>query len=103
MPVYDYKCCSCGHCFECKQTFESEPFAGCPQCGAVAHRQLNSVPVIFKGSGFYITDSRASNSGSEAPTKKSPEKAESETAKPDKDTASGKSAGKAEGVKPEKD
>ncbi|MFC1919999.1 FmdB family zinc ribbon protein [Chloroflexota bacterium] len=58
MPVYDYKCGSCDHNFECKQTFDSEPFAECTQCGAIAHRQLNCVPIIFKGSGFYITDSR---------------------------------------------
>ncbi|MDO8472986.1 MAG: zinc ribbon domain-containing protein [Dehalococcoidia bacterium] len=57
MPVYDYKC-ACRHTFECRQTFESEPFAKCPECGKMAHRQLHCAPIIFKGSGFYITDHR---------------------------------------------
>ncbi|MEW6034214.1 MAG: FmdB family zinc ribbon protein [Chloroflexota bacterium] len=58
MPIYDYKCGSCGHGFECKQGFDSEPFADCPRCGMMAHRQLHAAPVIFRGSGFYITDNR---------------------------------------------
>ncbi len=57
MPVYDYKC-TCGYTFECRQTFESEPFAKCSECGKMAHRQLHCPPIIFKGSGFYITDHR---------------------------------------------
>lgn len=65
MPVYDYKC-ACGHTFECRQTFESEPFAKCTECGKMAHRQLSCPPIIFKGSGFYITDHRKEG-GDESP------------------------------------
>ena len=58
MPIYEYECSLCNHNFECKQGFEEEPVALCPECQGKAHRVLRSVPVIFKGSGFYVTDSR---------------------------------------------
>ncbi len=58
MPVYEYECCDCHHHFERKQRFDEEPVAMCPKCEAKAHRVIHSVPVIFKGSGFYTTDSR---------------------------------------------
>lgn len=58
MPIYEYECDSCCHCFERKQGFDEEPIAECPACKGRARRVIHSVPVIFKGSGFYITDSR---------------------------------------------
>ena len=62
MPIYEYECGVC-HCrFERKQRFDEEPVAMCPECQGKARRVINSVPVIFKGSGFYITDNRKSNS-----------------------------------------
>ena len=61
MPIYQYKCDVC-HCdFEKKQKFDAKPVAECPKCQGQARRVFNSVPVIFKGSGFYITDSRKGN------------------------------------------
>ncbi|HLC23430.1 MAG TPA: FmdB family zinc ribbon protein [Dehalococcoidia bacterium] len=65
MPSYDYKC-ACGHAFECRQGFDSEPFAICPSCGQKTRRTMQCPPVIFKGSGFYITDHRK-DSGEEKP------------------------------------
>ncbi|MBI2858521.1 MAG: hypothetical protein HYX90_05520 [Chloroflexi bacterium] len=85
MPVYDYKC-TCGFTFECRQTFDSKPFAVCEQCGKMAHRQLHCPPIIFKGSGFYITDQRKDNSGEKS---EKPEKAK-------KDETGTKSESKAE-------
>jgi len=62
VPIYEYECGVC-HCrFERKQRFDEEPVAMCPECQGKARRVINSVPVIFKGSGFYITDNRKSNS-----------------------------------------
>lgn len=58
MPTYEYECGSCHHRFERKQRFDEEPVAMCPECGGKARRVIHSTPVIFKGSGFYITDSR---------------------------------------------
>ena len=63
MPTYEYECGLC-HChFDRKQRFDEEPIAECPKCQGPSRRVLHSVPVIFKGSGFYITDSRSSNPG----------------------------------------
>ena len=62
MPIYEYECCACQCRFERKQRFDEEPVAMCPICQGKARRVIHSVPVIFKGSGFYITDNRKSNS-----------------------------------------
>ena len=56
MPRYDYECNSCGHVFELKQSFDSEPVAPCPDCATASRRLIYSVPVVFKGSGFYVND-----------------------------------------------
>jgi len=58
MPTYEYECGSCHFRFERKQRFDEEPVAMCPKCGGKSRRVIHSVPVIFKGSGFYATDSR---------------------------------------------
>jgi putative FmdB family regulatory protein len=58
MPTYEYECGSCHFRFERKQRFDEEPVAMCPKCGSRSRRVIHSVPIIFKGSGFYITDSR---------------------------------------------
>ena len=58
MPVYEYECDACNHRFEKKQGFHDKPVEKCPKCGAKPRRVIHSAPVIFKGSGFYITDSR---------------------------------------------
>jgi len=58
MPIYEYECGHCQFRFEMKQGFDEEPEAMCPQCQGRARRVFHSAPVIFKGSGFYITDSR---------------------------------------------
>ncbi len=58
MPIYEYECGRCHFRFEMKQGFDEEPAAMCPQCQGRTRRVLHATPVIFKGSGFYITDSR---------------------------------------------
>jgi putative FmdB family regulatory protein len=56
MPTYDYQCPK-GHIFEVFQSIKDEPLALCPTCGEVASRQLSAgMGLLFKGSGFYITD-----------------------------------------------
>ena len=81
MPTYSYHCDSCGHDFEAVQRFADEPLNECPQCGSAIRRVIQPVGVVFKGSGWYITDSRPKSSsesgdGAEKPAKKSGEKAE---------------------------
>ncbi|MGB3129495.1 MAG: zinc ribbon domain-containing protein [Dehalococcoidia bacterium] len=56
MPIYEYECSSCGSRFDRRQRFDEEPIATCPECRSKARRIIHSVPVLFKGSGFYSTD-----------------------------------------------
>ena len=66
MPTYQYRCLSCEECFELKQSFSDKPVAACPACHGVARRIFLPVPILFKGPGFYVTDSRgAQNSAAE--------------------------------------
>ena len=58
MPTYSYHCDTCGHDFEAVQRFADEPLTKCPQCEAPIRRVIQPVGVVFKGSGWYITDSR---------------------------------------------
>lgn len=70
MPTYVYKCIENEHIFEKKQRFSDPPIAECPECGSTVRKLINSVGVVFKGSGFYVTDNRGSNSAAPS-TKKS--------------------------------
>jgi len=58
VPTYEYECSLCNFRFERKQRFDDEPVATCPECQGKARRVLHSVPIIFKGGGFYVTDNR---------------------------------------------
>ncbi|MDD5288757.1 MAG: zinc ribbon domain-containing protein [Dehalococcoidales bacterium] len=58
MPIYEYECEKCHTQFELKRRFGEDGSANCPQCRGKACRIFTSVPVIFKGSGFYVTDHR---------------------------------------------
>ncbi len=62
MPAYDYKCNSCSHRFEERQSFYADPVATCPECNSQASRQFVAVPIVFKGSGFYVNDYGKSSS-----------------------------------------
>jgi len=58
MPIYEYECRSCRQRFEKLQSINDEPIRVCPNCGGETRRVLQPVGVIFKGSGWYITDNR---------------------------------------------
>src|SRR2546425_8450086 len=64
MPIYEYQCQACQHRFERRQSFRDEPVKVCPECGGATKRLLQAPPIIFKGSGWYATDSRPPQSGS---------------------------------------
>ena len=60
MPLYTYKCTNCGHVFEASQRMSDDPLEECPVCLGNVRRVINSVGVVFKGQGFYVTDNRRS-------------------------------------------
>ena len=64
MPIYEYECNCCPSRFELKRSFDDDSPVSCPQCEGGARRVFSAVPVIFKGSGFYVTDSRGTDTGS---------------------------------------
>lgn len=68
MPTYAYACKDCGHAFDIQQSFSDDSLTICPECRGVLRKKFNSVGVVFKGSGFYRTDSRASSSSVPAAT-----------------------------------
>jgi putative FmdB family regulatory protein len=59
MPTYEYECKKCGHTFEAFQSMSDDPLKVCPECGKEVRRIINGGSgVIFKGSGFYVTDKK---------------------------------------------
>ena len=63
MPTYQYRCTACDHRFEAVQSFSDASLTTCPACSGALRKVFSSVGIVFKGSGFYRTDSR-SGSGS---------------------------------------
>jgi putative FmdB family regulatory protein len=73
LPTYQYACTECGHRFEAVQSFTDDALTDCPQCTGRLRKVFNSVGIVFKGSGFYRTDSRekvASGAGKDGSTDK---------------------------------
>ena len=62
LPTYDFECTRCPSKFEMKRGFHDDGPVCCPTCGSKARKRFTSVPIIFKGSGFYVTDSRGGQS-----------------------------------------
>ena len=60
MPLYTYRCNDNDHEFQVRQRMMDEPITVCPVCGGPVRRVVSSVGVVFKGSGFYVTDNRSS-------------------------------------------
>lgn len=69
MPFYTYKCKQCDHVFEAYQRMTDNPLTECPVCEGGVRRIIDSVGVIFKGPGFYVTDSRNGKSEARKPEK----------------------------------
>ncbi len=64
MPIYEYGCPVCGHRFELRQGFNDPAEATCPKCLVEARRLIQPVGIVFKGSGWHITDNRRASSAS---------------------------------------
>jgi putative FmdB family regulatory protein len=86
VPTYQYACTECGHQLEAVQKFTDEPLSQCPGCSGRLRKVFSAVGVVFKGSGFYRTDSRGKSAAAEPgpadkPAAKTESKSESAPAK----------------------
>ena len=99
MPTYQYACTECGHAFEQVQSFSDDALTVCPQCQGRLRKVFNAVGVVFKGSGFYRTDSRAaadsangSSGGSSSGASKESSKSADNSSSSSSSSSSGSSA-----------
>lgn len=83
MPTYQYACTACEHRFDIVQSFSDASLNECPECAGKLRKLYGSVGVVFKGSGFYRTDSRSEKSSSTTAASDSPAKKESTTTSSD--------------------
>ncbi len=96
MPTYQYACTSCAQRLEVVQRFSDDPLTDCPACAGRLRKVFSAVGVLFKGSGFYRTDSRAAAAASNG-------KGEGEAKGEGKRDATGDGKGESAGAKPAKD
>ena len=112
MPTYEYACTKCGHRLEAVQSFSDDPLTKCSECGGALRKVYGNVGIVFKGSGFYKTDSRngsgsngksssSDSSGTEAATKSdstpassdAPAASKSDSTSPKKESSGSSSSG----------
>jgi len=88
VPTYQYACTECDHRFEAVQSFSDEALTECPSCGGKLRKVFSSVGIVFKGSGFYRTDSRSGSSTVSPESSSSSNGSDSAPAKSDSGTKS---------------
>jgi putative FmdB family regulatory protein len=91
VPTYTYTCTACNDIIEKRQSFSDAPLTTCEQCGGALRKVIHPVGIVFKGSGWYITDSRSSTSSANGPAASTPAKSESSSSS-SSDSASSSSA-----------
>jgi putative FmdB family regulatory protein len=96
MPTYHYRCDACGHAFDAFQKFSEDPLRICPECEGAIRRVIQPTPVVFKGSGWYITDSKGT--GGAGPAKPAEAAATSDSTPAAKSEVKTESAAKPEKV-----
>ncbi|MBO4269483.1 FmdB family transcriptional regulator [Microbispora triticiradicis] len=74
MPTYQYACTACGEQLEAVQKFSDDPLTECPACQGKLRKVFSAVGIVFKGSGFYRTDSRSSSSSTTTSATTTPSK-----------------------------
>jgi putative FmdB family regulatory protein len=92
MPTYSYACTECGNRFDAVQAFSDDALTTCPKCSGRLRKLFNSVGVVFKGSGFYRTDSRESAKNSTNGSAKSSESTTASSSSSEKSSANGSSS-----------
>ena len=96
MPTYQYSCTECGHFFEAVQSFSDDSLTVCPECNGRLRKVFNAVGVVFKGSGFYRTDSRDASGGATSTGDSGSTKTEAKPGSTTESTSAEKSATKTE-------
>ena len=91
MPTYQYACTACGHELEAVQSFSDAALTECPECGGALRKVFSAVGVVFKGSGFYKTDSRSASTSSSS-SSSSESKSETKTEKKSDSSSASKPA-----------
>ena len=94
MPLYDYECLTCAHRFEVRQRVSEVGNAPCPTCASDSRRVFHSVPILFKGSGFYSTDHRKGQASSTANGKEESSDSESKSSSDSKPKSESSSSDK---------
>jgi putative FmdB family regulatory protein len=99
VPTYQYACTECDHSFEQFQSFDDDALTVCPQCQGRLRKVFNAVGVVFKGSGFYRTDSRSTETNGKVDGKpvKAGDTTSDSTSDSRPDTKSGSSSGESSG------
>lgn len=94
MPTYQYQCTDCGNALEVRQSFTDDALTVCPACDGTLRKVFNAVGVVFKGSGFYRTDSRSSTTSSSAaaPSKSTSDSSSSNGSSASSSSSSGSSS-----------
>jgi len=95
VPTYQYTCTDCGEPVEAVQKFTDAPLTVCAACGGRLRKVFSPVGIVFKGSGFYRTDSRNGSSAS-APAAKDKDKAPSDSSSSSSESSSASSNGSAD-------
>ena len=94
MPTYEYACTDCGEHLEVVQSFKDAPLTECGRCGGALRKVFSAAGIIFKGSGYYVTDSRKAPAGetSTSTSESTPKETKKETKKSDSGSSSDSAA-----------
>ena len=92
VPTYSYACTECDHRFDAVQSFSDDSLTVCPECEGRLRKVFSAVGVVFKGGGFYRTDSRSSSSASVPPPSGSSSGSSSESSSGSSGSSSGSSS-----------
>src|SRR3979490_1192671 len=95
VPTYTYTCTSCNNHVEKRQSFTDPPLTTCEECGGTLRKIIHPVGIVFKGSGWYVTDSRSSKASTNGPSSST----DSDSSSSSKDSGSQESGSKESGSK----
>lgn len=93
MPIYEYQCSKCSNNYDKKEGFDAPPQQKCPKCGGKAQRVIQAPPIVFKGSGFYKTDSRKAPAAESESTSSSESKSSDDSSSKDSSSKGSSSNG----------